>query len=58
MDHFLGRRPIHPADNGWRWRVFDFEGELVAGGVEPSQAEAESAAVALFNDGVDAVSAI
>ena len=21
---------IDPADNGWRWRVFDFEGELVA----------------------------
>ena len=49
---------IDPADDGWRWRVFDDEGELVAGGVEPSQAEAESAAVALFNDGVDAASAI
>lgn len=39
---------IDPADRGWRWRVFDYEGELVAGGVAPSQAEAESAAAALF----------
>jgi hypothetical protein len=45
---------IDPADDGWRWRVFDYEGELVAGGVAPSQAEAESAAVALFHDGVSA----
>ncbi|WGU39210.1 hypothetical protein [Phenylobacterium sp. NIBR 498073] len=51
---------IDPADDGWRWRwrVFDVEGELVAGGVEPSQAAAESAAVALFHDGVCAASAI
>lgn len=41
---------IDPADRGWRWRVFDYEGELVAGGVAPSQAEAESAAAALFQD--------
>ena len=49
---------IDPADDGWRWRVFDVEGELVAGGVEPSQAAAESAAVALFHDDVSAASAI
>lgn len=39
---------IDPADHGWRWRVFDYDGELVAGGVAPSQAEAESAAAALY----------
>lgn len=49
---------IDPADNGWRWRVFDFDGELVAGGVAPSQAEAESAAAALFHDGVSTAAAI
>ena len=35
---------IDPAEHGWRWRVFDIEGELVAGGVAPSQAEAEARA--------------
>lgn len=40
---------IDPADAGWRWRVFDIDGELIAGGVEPSQAEAESAAFHAFD---------
>jgi hypothetical protein len=31
-------------DHGWRWRVFDVEGELIAKGIEPSQGEAEAAA--------------
>lgn len=40
---------IDPADAGWRWRVFDIDGELIAGGIEPSQAEAESAAFGAFD---------
>lgn len=39
---------IDPADTGWRWRVFDVEGELIAKGVAASQAEAEAAAVGSF----------
>ena len=35
---------IDRAECGWRWRVFDIEGEIVAGGVAPSQAEAEAQA--------------
>ena len=35
---------IDRAECGWRWRVFDIEGEIVAGGVAPSQAEAEARA--------------
>lgn len=35
---------IDPNEAGWRWRVFDVEGEVVAKGVEPTQTEAESAA--------------
>ena len=49
---------IDPADDGWRWRVFDVDGELVAVGVAPSQAEAESAAAALFRDGAGPASGI
>ncbi len=40
---------IDPADAGWRWRVFDVEGELIAKGVAASQAEAEAAAVGAFD---------
>lgn len=40
---------INPADTGWRWRVFDAEGELVADGMAPSQAEAESAVADAFD---------
>jgi hypothetical protein len=40
---------IDPAETGWRWRIFDVEGELVAAGVEPSRAEAESAVVGVFD---------
>jgi hypothetical protein len=35
---------IDPADHGWRWRVFDVEGELIAGGIAPNQADAQAAA--------------
>ncbi len=35
---------IDPADHGWRWRVFDVEGELVAGGIASNQADARAAA--------------
>ena len=35
---------IDPAEQGWRWRVFDLEGELVADGVAASQVEAQAAA--------------
>lgn len=40
---------IDPVESGWRWRVFDVDGELVAMGVEASQAEAEAAVVAAFD---------
>lgn len=40
---------IDPAEAGWRWRVFDVDGELIAGGVESSQAEAESSAFRAFD---------
>jgi hypothetical protein len=40
---------IDPAETGWRWRVFDVDGELIEGGVEPSQAEAESAVARAFD---------
>lgn len=40
---------INPADTGWRWRVFDAEGELVADGMAQSQAEAESAVADAFD---------
>lgn len=35
---------IDPIDAGWRWRVFDVEGEVIAKGVEATQPDAESAA--------------
>jgi hypothetical protein len=31
------------AEDGWRWRVFDEDGETVAGGVHDSQAAAQGA---------------
>jgi hypothetical protein len=40
---------IDPAETGWRWRIFDVEGELVANGIEPSQAEAENAVAGVFD---------
>lgn len=40
---------IDPADAGWRWRVFDIDGELIAMGVAPSQTEAEAAVVGAFD---------
>lgn len=35
---------IDPNEAGWRWRVFDVEGEVIAKGVEPTQTDAETAA--------------
>lgn len=39
---------IDQADTDWRWRVFDADGELVAGGFAPTRPEAESAAIHVF----------
>lgn len=40
---------IDPADTGWRWRVFDVEGEMIAVGVAASQADAEAAILSAFD---------
>lgn len=40
---------IDAADTGWRWRVFDVEGELIATGMAASQADAEAAVLAAFD---------
>lgn len=39
---------IDPASGGWRWRVFDPDGELIADGTAPSQGEARAAAFTLL----------
>lgn len=39
---------IDQADNDWRWRVFDIDGQLVAGGLAPTQPQAQSAAIQVF----------
>ncbi|WP_309644132.1 hypothetical protein [Phenylobacterium sp.] len=39
---------IDQADTDWRWRVFNVDGELVAGGFAPTRPEAESAAIHIF----------
>lgn len=42
------------AEDGWRWRVFDEDGETVAGGAHPSQADAQAAVeMTLRNAGAD-----
>ena len=40
---------IDAADTGWRWRVFDVEGELIATGMAASQADAEAAVLSAFD---------
>ena len=40
---------IDPAEAGWRWRVFDVEGEVIAAGVATSQPEAEAAVADAFD---------
>ena len=39
---------IDQADTDWRWRVFNVDGELVAGGFAPTRPAAESAAIQVF----------
>ena len=48
MDEVMLAYAIDQADADWRWRVFDVNGELVAGGFAPTRPEAESAAIHVF----------
>jgi hypothetical protein len=42
---------LSQVEDGWRWRVFDEDGETVAGGADSSRAAAEAAVALLLGGG-------